>query len=122
MAVTERDTGIRVSMVPPPEVLPDVLPTERLGPTGKPVREIRDGLRRIDDVRNTGSVLLTWGHAAVTIAFALYLDHPLAWAVSFVFMGAVHARMAILLHARSEERRVGKESVSRCKSRWPPNT
>src|SRR3546814_5233287 len=90
MAVTERDTGIRTSMVPPPEVLPDVLPTDRLGPTGKPVRDIRDGLRRIDDLRNTGSVLLTWGHAAATIAFALYLDHPLAWAVSFVFMAAVH--------------------------------
>ena len=65
MAVTERDAGIRTSMVPPPEVLPDVLPTDRLGPTGKPIREIRDGLRRIDDPRNVGSVLLTWGHAAV---------------------------------------------------------
>src|SRR5690606_14722499 len=44
------------------------------------------------------SVLATSGHAALTIAFALYLDHPAAWVVSFVLMGALHARMAILMH------------------------
>src|SRR3546814_18329562 len=103
MAVTERDAGIRTSMVPPSEVLPDVLPTDRLGPTGKPIRQIRDGLRRIDDRRNVGSVLLTWGHAAVTIGLALYVDHPVAWVASFVLMGAVHARMAILIHEAAHQ-------------------
>ena len=105
-------------MVPPPEVLPDVLPTDRLGPTGKPIREIRDGLRRIDDVRNVGSVLLTWGHVALTIAFALYLDHPLAWVVSFVFMGAVHARMAILMHEAAHKLLFTNKRVNDAVGRW----
>lgn len=118
MAVTDRDTGIRTSMVPPPAVLPDVLPTDRLGPTGKPIREIRDELRAIDDLRNVGSVLLTWAHAAATIAFALYLDHPLAWAVSFVFMGAVHARMAILMHEAAHKLLFTNKRVNDAVGRW----
>ncbi len=85
-------------MAPPTTALPDVLPTDRLLASGKPVRELRDDLRRIDDVRNVGTVLLCWGQVAATIAFALYVGHPLAWVVSFVFMGAAHARMAILMH------------------------
>lgn len=116
--MTDRDAGIRTSMVPPPEVLPDVLPTDRLGPTGKPIREIRDGLRRIDDVRNVGSVLLTWGHVAFTIAFALYLDHPVAWVVSFAFMGAVHARMAILMHEAAHKLLFTNKRVNDAVGRW----
>jgi len=97
--VTDRDTGApRTNMVRPPAALPQVLPTDRLLASGKPVREIRDGLRQIDDVRNAGSVLLTWGQVAATVAVALYLAHPLAWLASFVLMGAAHARMAILMH------------------------
>jgi fatty acid desaturase len=118
MAVTDRDTGIRTSMVPPADALPDVLPTDRLGPTGKPIREIRDELRAIDDVRNVGSVVLTWFHAAATVAFALYLDHPLAWAVSFVFMGAVHARMAILMHEAAHKLLFTNKRVNDAVGRW----
>ena len=90
--------GVQLTMVPPASALPEVLPTERLTGSAKPVRKIRDELRRIDDVRNIGSVALCWIQAGVTIGFALVLDHPLAWLVSFVFMGAVHARFAILMH------------------------
>jgi fatty acid desaturase len=86
------------TMVPPAPALPAVLPTERLTESAKPVRQIRDELRRIDDARNVGSVALCWAHAAVTMGFALLLAHPLAWLVAFVFMGAVHARFAILMH------------------------
>jgi fatty acid desaturase len=104
MALTDADTAVpggpepRRTMVPPAEALPDVLPTERLGKSGKPVRELRDELRRIDDRRNVGSVVLCWLHAAATIGSALVVEHPLAWLVAFVFMGAVHARFAILMH------------------------
>jgi fatty acid desaturase len=118
MALTDRDAGMRTSMVPPAEVLPDVLPTDRLLASGKPIREIRDGLRRIDDGRNVGSVLLTWGHAALTIGFALYLDHPVAWVVAFVFMGAVHARMAILMHEAAHKLLFTNKRVNDTVGRW----
>jgi fatty acid desaturase len=86
------------TMLPSPELLPDVLPTDRLGPSGKPVPDLRTPLRRIDDVRNVGSVLLTWGQAVATVGLAIWLDHPLAWVAAFLLMGPVHARFAIIAH------------------------
>ncbi|HET7721905.1 MAG TPA: fatty acid desaturase, partial [Acidimicrobiales bacterium] len=105
-------------MVAPPEALPDVLPTDRLLASGKPIRELRDELRRIDDVRNAGSVLLTWGQAAATVAIALQLGHPLAWLAAFVLMGAVHARMAILMHEAAHKLLFTNKRLNDAVGRW----
>ena len=127
MVVTDRDTtspgrrtsaGARGTMVAPPEALPQVLPTERLLESGKPVRDLRDDLRRIDDVRNVGSVLLTWGQALGTIALALYLRHPLAWVAAFVLMGAAHARMAILMHEAAHRLLFTNKAANDLVGRW----
>ena len=88
----------RTNMAPPAEVLPQVLPTERLTESAMPVSEVRAELRRIDDVRNVGSVLLTWAHALLTVAAAVWIGHPLAYAAAFVLMGPVFARFAIMAH------------------------
>jgi fatty acid desaturase len=88
----------RTTVVPPETALPDVLPTDRLTATGMPVPEVRAELRKIDDLRNVGSVLFTWGHAALTVGLAVWIAHPLAYVVAFVFMGPVFARFAILGH------------------------
>src|SRR5205085_10469869 len=45
-------TAMALTMVPPAEHLPDVLPTERLTPTGMPVPQVRAELRRIASYRN----------------------------------------------------------------------
>ena len=127
MAVVDRGTPLPPhrpsaastgTMVPPAEVLPDVLPTDRLLASGKPVRELRDELRRIDDVRNAGSVLLTWAHAAATVAIALHLHHPVAWVAAFVLMGAVHARMAILMHEAAHKLLFTDKRVNDAVGRW----
>ena len=86
------------TMVPGPDLLPDVLPTDRLLAGGKPVPELRSDLRRIDDRRNVGSVLLTLAQPVATIGAAIWLDTPLAWVAAFLLMGPVHARFAILAH------------------------
>ena len=67
-------------------------------PSGKPVPEIRTELRRIDDRRNVGSVLLTLAQPVATIGAAIWLDNPVAWVAAFLLMGPVHARFAILAH------------------------
>ena len=87
-----------LTMLPAADVLPDVLPTDRLTAGGKPVPGLRSDLRRIDDLRNVGSVLLTWGQAAATVGAAVWLDNPLAWVAAFLLMGPVHARFAIIAH------------------------
>jgi fatty acid desaturase len=91
-------TQARTTVVPAADVLPDVLPTERLTATAMPVPELRAELRRIDDLRNVGSVLLTWAQALGTIAAAVWIGHPIAYAVAFVLMGPAFARFAIIGH------------------------
>src|SRR5688572_3036292 len=88
----------RASMVPPEELLTDVLPTDRLTATGLPVPEVRSELRRIADLRNVGTVVATWAQALVTIGVAVWVGHPLAYAAAFVLMGPAFARFAILGH------------------------
>src|SRR5690349_8274738 len=88
----------RDTMVPPEELLTDVLPTDRLTATGMPVPEVRADLRRIDDLRNVGTVVATWAQALGTIGLAVWIGHPLAYATAFVLMGPAFARFAILGH------------------------
>ena len=53
-------TLARTTMVPPDDLLPDVLPTERLNARAMPVRPLRDELRRIPTVRNVITVVMAW--------------------------------------------------------------
>src|SRR5690242_555125 len=64
-------------MVPPPEALPQVLPTDRLLPTGKARPPLRDELRRIPNLRNVGNVASVWIQSFGVIALACWIDHPL---------------------------------------------
>jgi fatty acid desaturase len=82
-------------MVPADDRLPDVLPTDRLTASAMPVPEIRVELRRIDDLRNVGTVVMAWVHAVVTIGLAVWIAHPLAYVVAVIFMAPVFARFAI---------------------------
>ena len=111
------DAGTR-TMVPGDDALPHVLPTDRLLHTAKPVREIRDELRPIDDVRNVGTVLLCWGQVAATVAFALYFNTVWSWAIAFVFMGAAHARMAILMHEAAHKLLFTNKRINDAVGRW----
>ncbi len=88
----------RPTMLPPEELLTDVLPTDRLTATGMPAPEIRAELRRIADLRNVGSILATWAQALGTIGAAVWIGHPLAYAAAFLLMGPAFARFAILGH------------------------
>ncbi|MCU1352153.1 MAG: hypothetical protein JWM05_1362 [Acidimicrobiales bacterium] len=86
------------TMIPPPEALPDVLPTERLLRSGKPAPELRGDLRRIAAGRNAVTVIGLWASIVGLIAGVVWLDHPLGYAAAFVLMGSVFARLAILGH------------------------
>ena len=84
----------RDTMVPPDALLADVLPTERLTASGMAVPQVRADLRRIDDLRNAGTVVATWAQALGTIGVAVWIGHPLAYLAAFVLMGPAFARFA----------------------------
>lgn len=86
------------TMVPPTELLPSVLPTDRLLANGVLRPDLRAELRRIPDVRNALTVVAAWGWVAVIVGVASWWANPLGWVAAFVLMAPMHARFAILMH------------------------
>jgi fatty acid desaturase len=80
--------------------------------------EIRTELRRIDDRRNVGSVLLTLAQPVVTIGAAIWLDNPVAWVAAFLLMGPVHARFAILAHEAAHKLLFTNKRANDAVGRW----
>src|SRR5699024_3170175 len=96
---TDRRSRFRTGgLVPPIELLPDVLPTDRLGVSGKANPQLRAELRRIASWRNAGSVLGLWATIAAMWALARVWHHPVGYIALFVLMGPMFARLAILGH------------------------
>ena len=81
-----------------PALLPDVLPTDRLAASGRPLGSLRTDLYRRHDVRNAGNVIGVWVQSVGVIALALATHNPLAWVAAFLLMGRAHALFAILGH------------------------
>ena len=72
------------TMVPPPEALPDVLPTDRLTATGMPRPFLREHLRRIPNGRNVLNVASVWVQTMGVLALACWVTPrlPLAAALA----------------------------------------
>jgi fatty acid desaturase len=77
---------------------PEVLPTERLMPTGMARPDLRRDLRRIDDGRNLLTVVSVWAYVIAIVAGAVWIHTWWAYVVAFVLMGPMYARFAILMH------------------------
>ena len=114
VAVTEA----RTTVVPAADILPDVLPTARLTASAMPVAAARAELRRIDDLRNVGSVVLCWGQALGTVGAAVWIGHPLAYVAAFVLMGSAFARFAILGHEAAHKLLFTNKRANDAVGRW----
>jgi fatty acid desaturase len=87
-----------VSMVPPPSALPDALPNERFNDRGMPVRELRDELRRIPNVRNVVAVTATLLQSYGVVVAAAALNTWWAYLAAFLLMARGHVCLNILGH------------------------
>lgn len=105
-------------MLPDPEQLPDVLPTARLTACGRPVPEVRAGLRRIDNARNVWTVAGCWLQIVVPIVLAARLDHPAVWGAAFLVAGRNFARLSILAHEAAHRLLFTSRSVNDAVGRW----
>jgi fatty acid desaturase len=106
------------TMVPALSALPDVLPTERLTVTAMPIPEIRNELRRINNAGSVWAILVTWGHAMITIGAALWVDHVLGYLVAIIFMGPVFARFAIISHEAAHKLVFTNKRANDLVGRW----
>jgi fatty acid desaturase len=110
-----RATG---TMVPPAELLPDVLPTERLLASAKPVPEVRAELRKVPNVRNAFNVASCWVQSLGVIALAAWIDHPVTWVLAFLLMGRAFALFAILGHESAHRLLFSNKKVNDVVGRW----
>jgi fatty acid desaturase len=106
------------TMLPPRRALPDVLPTERLTASAKPVPEIRNELRRIDDLGNVRTVLGAWLQTALTVGIAIWAHHPVVWACAFLLMGRNYTRFAILGHEAAHRLLFSRKSLNDFVGKW----
>ena len=105
-------------MLPPKDILPDVLPTDRLTASGKPVPEIRAELRKIDDLGNVFTVVGAWAQLVLPVAGAIWLSHPVAWAAAYLLMGRSYVRFAILGHEAAHRLLFSRKSVNDFVGKW----
>ena len=92
-------------MIPRPEDLPRVLPTERLNEGGMAIGNLRDSLRTPHPWRNVGNVVLAWIEPAAILGVTCWWTPRLpvgaalaVWAIAFLLMGRTFARLSILGH------------------------
>ncbi len=88
----------RTNLVPSPDLLPDVLPTDRLNERAKPVRELRDDLRRIPNGRNVVAVSATLMQSFGVVIAAAVINTWWSYLIAFILMTRGHVCLNILGH------------------------
>ena len=107
-----------VTMVPDDELLPEVLPTERLTATGMPVPEVRAEMRKIPNRANAWTVAFARLSTAAIIGGAIVIDHPVTWMLAFLLMGPQFARFASLSHEAAHRLLFTNKRLNDWVGRW----
>ncbi|MHB8319428.1 MAG: fatty acid desaturase family protein [Acidimicrobiales bacterium] len=105
-------------MTPRPALLPDVLPTDRLTKSGRPVPEVRASLRKIPSVKNVGTVAGAYLQSFGVIAIALWIDRWWAYVVAFLLMGRAFALYNILAHEAAHRLLFRSRAINDFVGRW----
>ena len=105
-------------MVPRAELLPAVLPTERLNERAKPTRELRDELRQINDVASAGTVVGALAQTFGVVALAGLLHTWWAYLLAFVLMIRGHALLNILAHEAAHRLLFSNQRINDLVGRW----
>src|SRR3954447_6030932 len=105
-------------MIPSDELLPHVLPTDRLLAGGKAIPEIRVELRRIPNVRNAVAVVGVYLQSFGLIAVAAWIGQWWAYLLCFLLMGRAHAAFASLSHEAAHRLLFSKKRLNDWVGRW----
>ena len=110
--------GVATTMIPSEELLPDVLPTERLMAGGKAVPEIRAELRRIPNARNAVAVVGVYLQSFGVMALAVWIGQWWAYLLCFLLMGRAIAAFASLSHEAAHRLLFSRKQVNDWVGRW----
>lgn len=118
---TDAGTSVAASrrtMVPPKSALPDVLPTDRLGPTAKPYPPLRNELREIPSLRNAFSVVSLVVVSIGILVAAAWWGNPVGYALAFLAEGAMIVRFNILGHEAVHRLLFRNQTLNDWVGRW----
>ena len=114
---------MRSTLVPSEEVLPDVLPTDRLFASGKVRPGALPGLRVIPSRRNALAVMALWAQVASGWLLLRLLDHPVVWVFVVLWVGRCLSLLFLLNHEAAHGllfgRRTWNDRVGRLLLGWP---
>jgi fatty acid desaturase len=105
-------------MVPPLESLPEVLPSERLNERAKPVRDLRDDLRRIPNGRNAVTVAFALAQTFGVVVLAAVIGTWWSWLAAFVLLGRGHCLLNILGHEAAHRLLFSNRFLNDAVGRW----
>ena len=107
-----------VTMLPPADVRPEVLPTDRLTATGMPVPDVRAELRRIPNLANAWTVAFLWISTIAIFVGAAWIGEWWSYLVAFVLMGPQFARFASLSHEAAHRLLFSNKRINDFVGRW----
>src|SRR6516165_8895510 len=105
-------------MIPAPELLDDVNPTDKITATGRATPEFREELRRIPNVRNAFAVLALYVQTIAIIVLAVHFANWFVWIAAFLLMGRAHAQFAALMHEAAHRLLFRNRKVNDFVGRW----
>jgi len=106
------------TMLPPAELLPDVLPTERLLANGKAIPPVRAELRQIPNWRNAIAVAGVYLQSFGLIAVAEWIGQWWAYLICFCLMGRAFAMFNSLAHEAAHRLLFSNKRVNDFVGRW----
>jgi fatty acid desaturase len=105
-------------MLPDPDLLDGVEPTDRIAENGRPTPAFRDELRRIPNVRNAFAVIGLYVQTIAIIVLAVHFDNWFVWVAAFLLMGRAHAQFAALMHESAHRLLFRNRKVNDFVGRW----
>ena len=118
MASTSGTPRLPGTMLPSPEHLPDVLPTDRLRKNGIARPEVRAELRRIPDARNAFTVVAALAQSAGVVIWAGWTGTWWSYLIAFLVMGRGHCQINILGHEAAHKLLFSNRFANDAAGRW----
>ncbi|MGH1491213.1 MAG: fatty acid desaturase family protein [Acidimicrobiales bacterium] len=106
------------TMIPTEDLLPDVLPTDRLNERAMAKKGLRDELRRINNVGNVFTVLGAVVASFGVVGLAGYLNTWWAYLAAFFLMARGHVGCNILAHEAAHRLLFSSRPVNDFVGRW----